>query len=459
MIVRDPAGGRGAAAPLPGPGGRGAAGRAAAQPRSSGRRGVGAHQRRGAAGGRRTRRLAVNLATGAQAVPATVLRATGAGRGVIRLEASGPGGFCRHPRLRPHRAAGARAGGAGGGRRACAGRRGGAGAGIRAFPPRHGACRGEFRRARYATTSAALVQALADYPISCLEQATSRGLPLAVLPDGPMAGPDRAGRLQAAVASVLDRQRYDGAFSLWTASGEAEPWLTPYAMEFLLRARAAGAAVPEAAIRDGLKALGEAADNEENAPPALAAQAYRLYVLAYAGAGPSGGGAGAGPADRQAADAAGPGATRRRAGAGARYAARRGRLRRRARCAGPALVGRATTAPRCATQAAIAVLLKESGLLPERLPAWWPPRSRGADLQAASSAPRSRPGRPPPPGCWAATAGRAHRAGRTRTAGAPVVTVAARRAGRCPQPGRPRRSGRACRSAAFRPRRCRPPAT
>ena len=40
-----------------------------------------------------TDRLAVNLATGAQSVPGTVLRGTGAGRGLIRLEATGPGGF------------------------------------------------------------------------------------------------------------------------------------------------------------------------------------------------------------------------------------------------------------------------------------------------------------------------------------------------------------------------------
>src|ERR1019366_3195237 len=61
--------------------------------------------------------------------------------------------------------------------------------------------------------------------------------------------------------------------------------LTRYAMEFLLRARAAGAAVPEAAIADGLKALGGATGNEEDTPAGLADQAYRLYVLAYAGQG------------------------------------------------------------------------------------------------------------------------------------------------------------------------------
>ena len=34
---------------------------------------------------------------------------------------------------------------------------------------------------------------------------------------------------------------------------EAEPWLSVYATEFLLRARDAGAAVPEQALADALK--------------------------------------------------------------------------------------------------------------------------------------------------------------------------------------------------------------
>ncbi len=84
---------------------------------------------------------------------------------------------------------------------------------------------------------------------------------------------------------MLDRQRYDGGFALWSAAGDAEPWLSAYAMDFLLRARAAGATVPEAAVSDALKFLTEAAGEEDDKPEFLAAQAYRLYVLALAGQG------------------------------------------------------------------------------------------------------------------------------------------------------------------------------
>jgi uncharacterized protein YfaS (alpha-2-macroglobulin family) len=137
---------------------------------------------------------------------------------------------------------------------------------------------------RYDVT--ALVDALADYPLSCLEQATSRGFPLAILPSTP--GDGRAGRLGLAVGTVLDRQRFDGGFGLWSASGDAEPWLSAYATEFLIRAQKSGALVPEQTLRDALKFLADATDADLDAPEAFAAQPYRLYVLALAGKGKPG---------------------------------------------------------------------------------------------------------------------------------------------------------------------------
>jgi uncharacterized protein YfaS (alpha-2-macroglobulin family) len=252
--------------------------------------------------------------------------------------------------------------------------------------------------------AAALVQSLAQYRFSCLEQTTSRGLPLALLPDGPVAGDQRASRLQAAVFSVLDRQRYDGNFALWSANGEAEPWLTPYAMEFLLRARAAGATVPEQPLADGLKALGEAADEEPDGPEGLAAQAYRLYVLAMAGQGR-------------------PGAARvlaqnidklptplAKAQLGAALALAHDRPRAEAAFAAALdAPGRRWWSADFGTalrdQAAMAVLLKESGVLPDRL-AGLVAKLPGADLSpdglstqeqawaAAAAAVLGRDGRP-----------------------------------------------------------------
>jgi uncharacterized protein YfaS (alpha-2-macroglobulin family) len=224
------------------------------------------------------------LQPGQRAVPGTILHATGAGRGVVKLAITGPGGFnlLRDTAItvRPSRGLSSiiesveLAPGADG----------------RITPATDRFIPGTWRASvrfggpvRY--DASGIAEELAHYPWSCLEQTTSRGFPMAVLPDGPMAGDDRAGRLQIAVASVLDRQRFDGGFALWTAAGEAEPWLTPYAVDFLLRAKAAGAVVPDVALADALKFLGDEADGDTSEPQSKAAQAYRLYVLARAGKG------------------------------------------------------------------------------------------------------------------------------------------------------------------------------
>jgi hypothetical protein len=191
------------------------------------------------------------LEPGQRAVPGTVLHATGAGRGVVKLRITGPGGFnlLRDTAItvRPSRALTSIA---------MSGELA-PGAEVQVTPPTDQFIPGTWRASamfggpvRY--DAAGITGALANYPWSCLEQTISRGFPMAMLPDGPMAGDDRAGRLQKAVSSVLDRQRFDGGFALWTASGEAEPWLTPYAIDFLLRAKAAGAAVPDQAMTDAL---------------------------------------------------------------------------------------------------------------------------------------------------------------------------------------------------------------
>ena len=230
------------------------------------------------------KRLAATLAPGAQALPFTTLNATGAGRGIIRLDVAGTGGFHIQREtaitVRPARgattvvAAGELA----------------PGAEMQVTPPLDRFVPGTWRAAatfggavRYDVVG--LINALDRYPLWCLEQATSRGFPLALLGDGPLAGANRAARLQQAVGFVLDRQRFDGGFGLWSASEEAQSWLSAYATEFLMRARDAGAAIPDQALRDALKFIGEAADDPGDKPEDRASQAYRLYVLALAGKG------------------------------------------------------------------------------------------------------------------------------------------------------------------------------
>ena len=231
-------------------------------------------------------RLAASLAPNAQSVQFTGLKGTGAGRGVIHLDVTGPSGFHIQREtaivVRPAR-----------GRTADI-----ASADLapateaRITPPIDRFIAGTWRAeasfggaVRY--DAAAIAQALDDYPLFCLEQSASKGFALA-MEQGPLAGPDRDARLQTAIAAVLDKQRYDGGFALWSANGDAEVWLSSYATEFLLRAKAAGATVPEAALKDALKYEQDGLDTALDSPDHLAEQAYRIYVLALAGRPPAG---------------------------------------------------------------------------------------------------------------------------------------------------------------------------
>ena len=227
-------------------------------------------------------RVTATLATGQQTVESTTLHADGVGQGHIHLDVTGPAGFhvSRNAVIgvRPAR----------GTMTTIASTELAPGAETKLEPATEQFVAGTWHASASFGTAvrydpAALLAALDSYRFTCLEQETSRGLPLALVQDGPLAGPDRAARLSAAVQSVLDRQRYDGGFGLWSANDEAEPWLSAYATEFLLHARDAGATVAEPALAEALKFLATAADDAEDKPEGRAAQAYRLYVLALAG--------------------------------------------------------------------------------------------------------------------------------------------------------------------------------
>ncbi|HYF09461.1 MAG TPA: alpha-2-macroglobulin family protein, partial [Acetobacteraceae bacterium] len=227
-------------------------------------------------------RLAATLATGARAQPITALRATGSGEGVIRLAVTGPNNFRveREARITIRSSRGtlteiASAEIAPGGERALS-------PPVARFVPGTWRATASFGAAvRY--DPAALLRAVEFFPLWCTEQVGSRALALSAAMDE-TGGDDRAERLQRSVDAILDRQRYDGAFSLWSAQGEAHPWITPFAVEVLLRARTAGATVPEGALREALRYLEEAIeDANEDTPEGRAVQAYRLHALAMAG--------------------------------------------------------------------------------------------------------------------------------------------------------------------------------
>jgi uncharacterized protein YfaS (alpha-2-macroglobulin family) len=134
-----------------------------------------------------------------------------------------------------------------------------------------------------------LLRQLELYPYGCLEQTTSRAMPLLYVGDVAKLWDVKtelppAVRIQKAIDHILEMQRYDGGFALWSATGEVEPWLTSYAMDFLTRAKTKGYDVSDVNYQNGLRWLADFAQRrDENDTDTLSARAYALYVLATVG--------------------------------------------------------------------------------------------------------------------------------------------------------------------------------
>jgi alpha-2-macroglobulin len=138
---------------------------------------------------------------------------------------------------------------------------------------------------------------LEHYPYGCLEQTISRAYPLLVAGDVAELWQleDRykqidKEQLNKAIQSTLNRQRFDGLFGLWTAFDSGEPWLSAFTMDFLMRAKEKGYAIPQSAIDQGVEGMRRIASGQSGVDSdddrygrGPSAQAYAHYVLARAG--------------------------------------------------------------------------------------------------------------------------------------------------------------------------------
>ncbi len=150
---------------------------------------------------------------------------------------------------------------------------------------------------------AALKGAL-DYPYGCAEQTTSKGYAALMLDADTarrfgVAGLDagkRRARMEGAFGRLASMQAGNGHFSMWGDDDNVDPLLTPYIAEFLLDARQAGFAVPEAVLQKALQRLSEdllAGGNEfygraHRQYLKFAYQAHAGYVLARVNRAPLG---------------------------------------------------------------------------------------------------------------------------------------------------------------------------
>jgi hypothetical protein len=128
---------------------------------------------------------------------------------------------------------------------------------------------------------AGMLRWLDKYPLGCLEQTTSRAMPLLVFNDlAPQAGirmQDFKPRIQTAVDSVLDMQATSGGFGLWGPSADTDRYISVFAMDFLYQAKARGFIVADEGLRRGARYLQETAASDSHDDNT---RAYAFYVLA-----------------------------------------------------------------------------------------------------------------------------------------------------------------------------------
>ena len=132
-----------------------------------------------------------------------------------------------------------------------------------------------------------LLRALDRYAYGCLEQTTSRALPLLYV--DAVAGLWRtdpgfspAATIDRAIGHIVELQRSDGSFGVWNDSDDTVPWLDAYATDFLLRAREHGKIVPDYALTAALGWLRDYVRQGHSDVRSLPAMAYAHYVLARA---------------------------------------------------------------------------------------------------------------------------------------------------------------------------------
>jgi alpha-2-macroglobulin len=130
-----------------------------------------------------------------------------------------------------------------------------------------------------------LLRWLDKYPYGCIEQTTSRAMPLLYFNDlAGLAGITRdqalPQRLQDSVDNVLDMQNFTGDFGMWGPGADADPWLSVFALDFLSQAKQKGYVVPNDALKRGANWLRQQSTMDSNDDNV---RAYSFYVLAHMG--------------------------------------------------------------------------------------------------------------------------------------------------------------------------------
>jgi uncharacterized protein YfaS (alpha-2-macroglobulin family) len=137
---------------------------------------------------------------------------------------------------------------------------------------------------------------LIEYPYGCLEQTTSRLVPLIAVEElarslklPGLDGPNLQRFIRAGLAKLERFQTDDGGYSLWMG-GKPEPFLTAFALWGLKQARDAGHPIPARMIDGGVRWLHEALARDGNVAGPIddilgerGSRAFAVHVLAALG--------------------------------------------------------------------------------------------------------------------------------------------------------------------------------
>ena len=125
------------------------------------------------------------------------------------------------------------------------------------------------------------------YAYGCLEQTTSRALPLLYVDEVASLWQAEPGFTPAksvddAIGRIAGMQKSDGSFGVWNDSDDTVPWLDAYAADFLMRAKEHGKTVPDFVLKGVLGWLRDYVRQTHKDDKDLPALAYAHYVLARA---------------------------------------------------------------------------------------------------------------------------------------------------------------------------------
>jgi alpha-2-macroglobulin len=140
-----------------------------------------------------------------------------------------------------------------------------------------------------------LLRYLLTYPYGCVEQTTSKLVPLIYLDDlARLAEPDAVGKeeieeiFSAGILRYQMMQTCSGGLAMWPGETDPYPWGSLYAADLLVEAKKAGYDVPEKLldpllgyIKEQIKGWATARENYK--PILIGETAYACYVLARAG--------------------------------------------------------------------------------------------------------------------------------------------------------------------------------